>query len=81
MNRDMKFHIYNMEHEPLCWEDKAWEFDTFKAALRFLYEVDAINADLLANAAINEDILYYDGGYVNATNLTVVNDELVIKED
>ncbi len=81
MNRDMKFHIYNMEHEPLCWEDKALEFDTFKAALRFLYEVDAINADLLANAAINEDILYYDGGYVNATNLTVVNDELVIKED
>ena len=80
MEREMKFHIYNMEHEPLCWEGKALEFDTFKSAIRFLYEVDAVDANLLANAAINEDILYYDGGYINATNLTIANDELVTKE-
>ena len=81
MEREMKFHIYNMEHEPLCWGEKALEFDTFKSALRFLYEVDAINRDLVVDAVINEDILYYDGGYINATDLRIHNDELVKMEE
>ena len=78
MVRDMKFHIYNMEHEPLCWEDKALEFDFAEDAHDFLRDVDE---DLLDNAVVVQDILYYDGGYINATDLRIVNDELVKMED
>ena len=78
MVRDMKFHIYNMEHEPLCWEDKALEFDFAEDVHDFLRDVDE---DLLDNAVVVQDILYYDGGYINATDLRIVNDELVKMED
>lgn len=77
MVRDMKFHIYNMEHEPLCWEDKALEFDFAEDAHDFLREVDE---DLLEGCVVVQDILYYDGGYINATDLRIVNDELVKME-
>ena len=78
MVRDMKFHIYNMEHEPLCWGDKALEFDFAEDAHDFLRDVDE---DLLDNVVVVQDILYYDGGYINATNLRIVNDELVKMEE
>ena len=78
MERDMKFHIYNMEHEPLCWEDKALEFDFAEDAHDFLCDVDE---DLLEGCVVVQDILFYDGGYINATNLRVVNDELVKMEE
>ena len=78
MVRDMKFHIYNMEHEPLCWEDKALEFDFAEDAHDFLRDVDE---DLLDNVVVVQDILYYDGGYINATDLRIVNDELVKMEE
>ncbi len=77
MERNMKFHIYNMEHEPLCWEDKALEFDFAEDAHDFLREVDE---DLLEGCVVVQDILYYDGGYINATDLRIVNDELVKME-
>ena len=80
MTRDMKWHIYNMEHEPLCWEDKALEFDTLESANKFLKDVEKVISEdggILDNAIIVEDILYYDGGYINATGLSVVDDELV----
>ena len=78
MERDMKFHIYNMEHEPLCWENKALEFDYAEDAHDFLREVDE---DLLEGCVIIQDILFYDGGYINATDLRIVNDELVKMEE
>ena len=78
MVRDMKFHIYNMEHEPLCWEDKALEFDFAEDAHDFLRDVDE---DLLDGIVVVQDILYYDGGYINATDLRIVNDELVKMEE
>ena len=74
MVRDMKFHIYNMEHEPLCWEDKALEFDFAEDAHDFLRDVDE---DLIEGCVVVQDIMYYDGGYINATGLSVVDDELV----
>ena len=78
MVRDMKFHIYNMEHEPLCWDDKALEFDFAEDAHDFLRDVDE---DLLDGIVVVQDILYYDGGYINATDLRIVNDELVKMEE
>ena len=78
MVRDMKFHIYNMEHEPLCWEDKALEFDFAEDAHDFLRDVDE---DLLDNVVVVQDILFYDGGYINATDLRIVNDKLVKMEE
>ena len=80
MVRDMKWHIYNINHEPLCWEDKALEFDTLESANKFFKDVEKVISEdggILDNAIIVEDILYYDGGYINATNLSVVDDELV----
>lgn len=80
MVRDMKFHVYNEEHKPLCWEGKALEFDTRDAVYAFLRDVDE---ELLEHIVIAEDILYYDGGYINATNLRISEDgeELVRKEN
>ena len=73
MERDMKFHIYNMEHEPLCWDDKALEFDFAEDAHDFLRDVD----DYLLNEGciVVQDILFYDGGYINATDLRIQEDE------
>lgn len=78
MIRDMKWHIYNENHEPLCWDTEALEFDTRDAANRFLYACfkDGDKPDEFYNGVmIVEDILYYDGGYLNATNLTIAYDE------
>lgn len=78
MVRDMKFHIYNMEHEPLCWNGQALEFDSADDAHDFLRDVDE---DLLEDCVVVQDILYYDGGYINATDLRIVNDELIKMEE
>ena len=78
MVRDMKWHVYNMEHEPLCWENQALEFDFAEDAYDFLRDVDE---DLIENCVVTQDILYYDGGYINATDLRIVNDELVKMEE
>ena len=78
MVRDMKFHIYNMEHEPLCWNGQTLEFDSADDAHDFLRDVDE---DLLEDCVVVQDILYYDGGYINATDLRIVNDELIKMEE
>jgi hypothetical protein len=76
MERVMKWHIYNTEHEPLCWNNQVLEFDTFESAVLFLRGVNNIDEDILATAVIVEDILFYDGnGYINATNLRISEDE------
>lgn len=79
MERDMKWHIYNMEHEPLCWDNKALEFDFAEDAHDFLRDVDELM--ILEDAIVVQDILFYDGGYINATDLRIVNDELVKMEE
>ena len=77
MVRDMKWHVYNMEHEPLCWENQALEFDFAEDAYDFLRDVDE---DLIEGCVVVQDILYYDGGYINATDLRICGDELVKME-
>ena len=78
MVRNMKQHIYNDNHEPLCWDGAAIEFDTRESAERFL---DACLTDgdrpdeFYDNVIIVEDILYYDGSYLDATNLTIAYDK------
>lgn len=70
--RPMKFHIYNHDLEPLCWEenfwdcDKAIEFDSNAEAVEFLILI-AIHYPLIYEElwGIKEDILYYDGGYIH----------------
>lgn len=62
MEREMKYHIYNTDHEPLCYDDRALEFNTFRAAMAFLKSFETDD-----NIIINEDILYYDGGDFDAT--------------
>lgn len=78
MVRPMKWHIYNGNHEPLCWDVTAIEFDTREAAERFLkscFEEGDRPDEFYDNAIIVEDILYYDGGYLDATNMVVAYDE------
>ena len=59
--RPVKWHIFNKGNEPLCFEDKAIEFDSFEEAESFvlLFEEDIKENSLI----IKEGILYYDGGY------------------
>ena len=73
MERDMKWHIYNMEHEPLCWDNKALEFDFAEDAHDFLRDVDELM--ILEGAIVVQDILFYDGGYINATDLRIQFDD------
>ena len=73
MKRDMKFHIYNMEHEPLCWDNKALEFDFAEDAHDFLRDVDELV--ILEGAIVVQDILYYDDGYINSTDLRIQFDD------
>lgn len=77
MDRDMKFHIYNMEHRPMCWDDKALEFDFAEDAHDFLREVDE---EMVKEAVVVKGTLFYDGGYINATDLRIVDGELVKME-
>lgn len=77
--RDMKWHIFESPEgtEPLCWDDKALEFDTEEAAERFLREAKKHETDdeFFLTATIRECILYYDTGYLNATDIHLISDE------
>ena len=80
MERDRKWHIYNMEHEPLCWDKKALEFDYPEDAHDFLRDVKEYmlrdtDRDMLESVVVVQDILFYDGGYINATDLRVKEDK------
>lgn len=70
MERTMKWHIYNMDHEPLCWDDHALEFNTREDAEKFLDSIPRPNFDD-EMPIIVEDILYYDGGYIDASGWIV----------
>ena len=74
----MKWHIYNSNHEPLCWDGKALEFDTDIDAKDFLTSAiihSEYDADFYNEAVIEKDILHYDGEILNATNFLVRWDE------
>ena len=81
MVNDMKWHIYDTEHNhaPLCWDDQALEFDIEEDAINFLYSAidNTLGTDdsaCFATAFIKKDILYYDGGYLDATGLILSYD-------
>ena len=77
----LKGHIFNESNEPLCWCDKALEFNTKESAERFLHShVDTMYDSYeeyceTFGITIKECILYYDSGYLNATNKIVVYGE------
>lgn len=79
MIKEMKWHIYHkITREPLCWGEKALEFDTKEDAENFLGSV-ILNflgnvEDFDKNTEIKEDVLYYDNGYLNATGFVVERD-------
>lgn len=84
MIKDMKFHIYNFSHDPLCWElseddnDRAIEFDNEEEAKQFLKIIKLYYPDIYEEIfGIVEDILYYDGGYIHgALALELMKKEL-----
>lgn len=91
--RPTKWHIYNNSKEryPLCWDDKALEFDFEIDAQEF---IDSIKNCYLCEDMLNSicfmevvfDILYYDGGYLNATDLRCSTDpetaeNILVKKD
>lgn len=70
MEKIRKWYIYNMEHEPLCWNGHALEFDTREDAETFFRSIptDMIENEMLV---IVEDVLYYNWGYINASGYIV----------
>ena len=79
MSRPMKWHIWDSarKEHPLCWNETVLEFDSEEAAKRFLES--AIQAHERENmsyddAIVAEDILFWDGGYLNATHFKTVWD-------
>lgn len=70
-SRPMKYHIYNSTMDvgtPLCIDDAALEFDNYDAAVRFCYSAQVNTGFDLTGVMIKEDVLCYDGGYLDATN-------------
>lgn len=65
--REMKWHIYNEKFpaQPLTWDGAALEFDTKEDAERFIVSLPIIEDN--DGAYATEGILFYDGGYLNAT--------------
>ena len=61
MDRDMKYHIYDMEHNPLCYDDMVIDFNS-KEQAEEIFKKFIENKE---EAIIVEDILYYDGGYID----------------
>ena len=70
--KDMKWYIFNPNEEPLCWDEKALEFDTKEDAEVFLKSADIP----MEEVSIENCIFYYDGGYLNASNLIINDDNL-----
>lgn len=71
MVKSAKFHIYNLNDEPLCWElddednDRAIEFETQWEAVFFLIRLAIYYPEIYKGVKdVREDILYYDGGYI-----------------
>ena len=78
MDRNMKWHIYDIDNHPLCWEGQALEFDFDSDASEFLNSAisnSEHDIEFYSEAEVRQDILYYDGGYLNATNFRVAWDE------
>lgn len=70
--RPMKWHIYNLDNHPLCFGEPALEFDTKEQATEFASNIFEENEFY----HIVEDILFYDGGYLNASGLIpIINPE------
>ena len=69
--RDLKWHIYNKDYpsQPLAWDGAALEFDTEESAQRFLESLPI--CEKYRRAYIKSGILFYDGGYLNATGKIV----------
>lgn len=74
--RPMKYHIYNTKYDnnPICVNGKAAEFDNWEAAERFAKSVIENTGFDMEYAYIKQDILHYDGGYIDATKL-IINEE------
>lgn len=82
MIRDMKWYIYSNSKGgyPLCNDEgKVLEFDTEESVKRFYNSVmkEWEFPEEFKNWAIKHCILYYDGGYFNATDY-IVDEEINI---
>ena len=64
----LKYHIYNEDGKPLCWYERAIEFDDYDSAHGFILRVEMLTGDTYEPYKIKEDILFYDSGYINLTN-------------
>lgn len=71
MIRPMRWHIYNIEDEPMTWDDFVLEFDTEDSAQSFLDKVEECTGEFFDDIRFKNDILYYDSGYCDATNAFV----------
>ena len=72
--REMKWHIYNEKFpaQPLTWNGAALEFDTEEDAEKFIASLPIIEDN--DGAYVTEGILFYDGGYLNATGKIIEYD-------
>ena len=68
----MKWHIYNSDGCPLCWDGAAIEFDTKSEAQAF-WDSCSMSAD--EEYTITKDILYYDGGYISVAEINLKNEK------
>lgn len=79
--RPMKWHIFNNENLPLCWDDQALEFDECDQALRFLDSyLNAMGTSFedyckAFGVKFKKCIFYYDGGYLDGSNKIVMFEE------
>ena len=76
--RPMHWHILYMGY-PLTWEDRLLDFPSKEEAITFFQlckSFDLISEEL-SDVEIEENIYYYDGGYIDMTNKTIKYDESI----
>ena len=64
----LKYHIYNEDKEPLCWDGQIIDFDDYDSAHEFLLTVEMLTGNMYEPYEIERDLLFYDGGHINLTN-------------
>ena len=77
--RDMTYNIMNKKlNAPLCWDDRAIDFESEAEATAFALTA---GINLKEEAEIRYQIFYYDGGYISGKEaFRLLNEELKMED-
>ena len=86
--REMKWHLFDKNWNPLCWDNENWEseraieFDTMEEAVEFWGKIQQHYPEIGRELShVKDTLLYYDGGYVSGAEATKLMEEELNNEN